>query len=82
MKIIDKNWIKKERFEVLRRALEIYLSKSRWKRKTDEPCSNPIVEVQSCDSEESQSDSSDYDSYNLPRKDNSSKEQPDENKSL
>ena len=40
------------------------------------------MEVRSSDSEESQSDSSDYDSCNLSRENNSYNEQPDENKSL
>ena len=35
LKINDRNWGEKERSEILRRALEIYLSKSRRKRKTD-----------------------------------------------
>ena len=59
LQINDKNWSEKERSEILRRALEIYLNKSRRKRKIDEPSSNYVVEVQSPDSEESQSDSSD-----------------------
>ena len=35
LKINDRNWTEKEGSEILRRALEIYLSKSRRKRKTD-----------------------------------------------
>ena len=42
LKINDKNWSEKERSEILQRALEIYLSKSRRKRKIDEPSSNYI----------------------------------------
>ena len=71
LKTNDRNWSEKERSEILRRALEIYLSKSRQKRKNDEPSSNHTVEVQSSESEESQSDSSGYDSYNLSGKENS-----------
>ena len=71
LNIKHKNWSKKERSEKVQWALEIYLGKSIPKRKIDEPSSNHIVEMQSSDSEESQSGSSDYDSYNLYCKDNS-----------
>ena len=47
LKINDRNWSEKERSEILQRALEIYLSKSRRKRKIDESSSNHTVEVQS-----------------------------------
>ena len=47
LKINDRNWSEKERSEILQRALEIYLSKSRQKRKIDESSSNHTVEVQS-----------------------------------
>ena len=82
LKINNRNCSKKERSEILRRALKIYLSKSRWKRKIDEPSSNHTVEVQSSESEESQSDSSDYDSYNLSGKENSYNEQSNKDESL
>ena len=47
---------KKEDIKLFRWALEIYLCKSRQKRKTDGPSSNHAMEVQSHDSEDSQSD--------------------------
>ena len=82
MKINNRNWSKKERSEILHWALEIYLSKSRWKRKIDEPSSNDTVELQSSESEDSQSDSSDYESCNLSDKENSYNEQSDKEESL
>ena len=82
LKINDRNWSEKERSEILQRVLEIYLSKSRQKRKIYEPSSNHTVEVQSSESEESQSDSSDHDSYNLSGKENSYNEQSDKDESL
>ena len=82
LKINDRNWTEKEGSEILRRALEIYLSKSRRKRKIDEPSSNRTVELTSSESEDSQSNSSDYESYNLSGKENSYNEQSDEDESL
>ena len=82
LKINDRNWSEKERSEILQQALEIYLGKSRWKIKVDEPSSNHTVEVQSSESEEGQSDSSEYDSYNLSGKENFYNEQSDEDESL
>ena len=82
LKINDRNWTKKERSEIPRRGLEIYHSKSRRKRKIDEPSSNHTVELQSFESEDSQSDSSDYESYNLSGKENSYNKQSDEDESL
>ena len=82
LKINDRNWTEKEGSEILRRALEIYLSKSRRKRKIDEPSSNHTVELTSSESEDSQSNSSDYESYNLSGKENSYNEQSDEGDSL
>ena len=81
LKINDRNWTEKEGSEILR-ALEIYLSKSRRKRKIDEPSSNHTVELTSSESEDSQSNSSDYESYNLSGKENSYNEQSDEGDSL
>ena len=68
LKINNRNWTKKEGSEILGQALEIYLSKSRRKRKIDKPSFNHTVELQSSESEDSQSDSSDYESYNLSGK--------------
>ena len=79
LKINDRNWSEKERSEILRQALEIYLSKSRRKRKIDEPSSNHTVELRSSKSE---SDSSDCESYNFSGKENSYNEQSDEDESL
>ena len=45
LKINDRNW--SERSEILRRALEIYLSENKRKIKIDEPSSNHTVELQS-----------------------------------
>ena len=59
LKINNENWSKKERSEILRRAPETNLSKSRQnkkKQKNDELSSNHIVEGQSFVSKESQSD--------------------------
>ena len=81
LKINDRNRTEKEGSEILR-ALEIYLSKSRRKRKIDEPSSNHTVELTSSESEDSQSNSSDYESYNLSGKENSYNEQSDEGDSL
>ena len=81
LKVNDRNWTEKEGSEILR-ALEIYLSKSRRKRKIDEPSSNHTVELTSSESEDSQSNSSDYESYNLSGKENSYNEQSDEGDSL
>ena len=81
-KINDRNWSEKERSVILRRALEIYVRKGRRKRKTDEASSNHTVELQSSESEDSQSDLSDYEFYNLSGKENSYNEQSDEDESL
>ena len=78
LEINNKNWSEKEKSEILWWALEIYLSQSRQKWEIDEPSSSHIVEVQSSDSIESHSHSSDYDSYNFPGKDNSCNEQFEE----
>ena len=82
LEINNKNWSEKEKSEILWWALEIYLSQNRQKWEIDEPSSSHIVEVQSSDSKESHSHSSDYDSYNLPGKDNSCNEQFEEEESL
>ena len=47
LKINNRNWTKKEGSEILGQALEIYLSKSRRKRKIDKPSFNHTVELQS-----------------------------------
>ena len=82
LKINDRNWSEKERSEILRWALEIYFSKRRRKRKIDKPSSNHAVELQSSESEDSQSGSSDYEPYNLSGKENSDNEQSDEDESV
>lgn len=55
IKINDKNFNDHERSEILRRAVEIYLTKTRRKRKLDEPNSSLVVEVESDESDDDDS---------------------------
>ena len=65
IKINDKNWSETEKSEILQRALEIYLGKSRRKRKFDESNqaqvpNQPLVIEDSDSAANISSDSDDY----------------------
>jgi hypothetical protein len=67
IKINDKNWSKIEREEILKRPLDIYMSKKRRKRKLDEeaPVASSVLldDTETTDSEDSDSDEYDFDLF-------------------